>query len=182
MPADWSTGDDPQNYTLSDHSAVIMQIKSNSQLRIIIKKFVMSESYKLSPFLSSPRKQKQFTRATNKLGSELSEAMHLDLDEINKRTVEGLKSVSKTKVGISVNKRTEDTRVYTDVKEVTTTLKASRKCSAQLLKYTDWKVWDLGDALQIQRSKEELNQHYPAASIHSRAGAALLGQQNVGIL
>ena len=51
----------------------------------------------------------------------------MDLDEINKMTVEGLKSVSKTEVGISVNKRTEDTRVYTDVKEVTTTLKATRK-------------------------------------------------------
>ena len=75
LPANWSTGDDPHNYTLSDHSAVIMQIKSNSQLRI--KKFVMSESYKLSPFLSSSRKQKQFTKTTNKLGSE---AMHLDLD------------------------------------------------------------------------------------------------------
>ena len=29
LPADWSTGGDPQSYTLSDHSAVIMQIKSN---------------------------------------------------------------------------------------------------------------------------------------------------------
>ena len=34
LPADWSTGDDPQDYHLSDHSAVIMQIKSNCQLRI----------------------------------------------------------------------------------------------------------------------------------------------------
>ena len=149
LPADWSTGDDPQNYILSDHSAVIMQIKSNCQMRI--KKFVVSESYKLSPFLSSPRKQKQFTEATNKLGGELREAMHLDLDEINKRTVEGLKSVSKTEVGISVNKRTEDTRVYTDVKEVTTALKASRKCSAEVSR-----LEGLGDALRVQRSKEEL--------------------------
>ena len=57
LAADWSTEGDPQNYTLSDHSAVIMQIKSNCQLRI--KKFVMSDSYTLSPFLSSPKKQKQ---------------------------------------------------------------------------------------------------------------------------
>ena len=41
LPADWGTGGDPQNYTLSDHSVVIMQIKRNCQLRI--KKFVMSE-------------------------------------------------------------------------------------------------------------------------------------------
>ena len=52
--------------------------------------------------------------------------MCLGLDEINKRTMEGLRSVSKAEVGISVNKRTEDTRVYTDVKETTTTLRASR--------------------------------------------------------
>ena len=75
----------------------------------------------------------------------------MDLDEINKMTVEGLKSVSKTEVGISVNKRTEDTRVYTDVKEVTTTLKAIRKCSAAV-----HKLEVLGNALDIQRSKEEL--------------------------
>ena len=149
LPADWNTGDDPQNYTLSDHSAVIMHIKSNCQIRV--KKFVMSESYKLSPFLSSPRKQKQFTNATNKLGSELREAMHLDLSEINKRTVEGLKLVSKAEVGISVNKRTEDTRVYTDVKEVTTTLKATRKCSSEV-----HRMEKLGDAIKMQRAKEEL--------------------------
>ena len=40
LPADWSTRDDPQNYLLLDHSAVIMQIKSNCQLRI--KKFDVS--------------------------------------------------------------------------------------------------------------------------------------------
>ena len=122
--ADWNTGGDPQNYTPSAHSAGILQIKSECQLRI--KKFVMSESYKLSPFLSSPRTQRHFTSATNKLGNKLSEAMCLGLDEINKRTMEGLRSVSKAEVGISVNKRTEDTRVYTDVKETTTTLRASR--------------------------------------------------------
>ena len=43
------------------------------------------------------------------------------------------------------------TRVYTDVKEVTTTLKASRKCSAEV-----HRLEGLGDALEIQRSKEEL--------------------------
>ena len=58
-----------------------------------IKKFVMSEAYKLSSFLSSPRKQRQFTSATNKLGTELSESIHLDLDQINKGTVEGLRFV-----------------------------------------------------------------------------------------
>ena len=47
----------------------------------------------------------------------------MGLDEINKRKVEGLRSG---------NKRTEDTRVYTDVKEVTTALRASRKCSAEV--------------------------------------------------
>ena len=75
----------------------------------------------------------------------------MDLDEISKMTVEGLKTVSKTEVGISVNKRTEDTRVYTDVKEVTTTLKATTKCSAAV-----HKLEVLGNALGIQRSKEEL--------------------------
>jgi hypothetical protein len=156
LPADWSTRGDPQNYTLSDHSAVIMQIKSNCQLRI--KKFLMSESYKLSPFLSSPRKQRQFTSATNKLGNELSEAMHLGLDEINKRIVEGLRSVSKTEIGISA---TEDTRVYTDVKEVTTTLGASRKCSAEV-----HKLEILGDAVAIQRSRAE---HTAAKRAYFRA-------------
>ena len=111
----------------------------------------MSESYKLSPFLSSPRKQKQFTNATNKLGNERSEAMHLSLDEINKRTVEGLKSNSKTEVVISVNKRAEDTRVYPDVKEVTTALGASRKCSSEV-----HRLEALGDAVAIQRGRAEL--------------------------
>ena len=67
MSIDWSTKGDPQNYTLSDHNALIMQIKSKCQLRI--EKFGMRDSYKLSPFLSSPRKQKQFTSATNELGN-----------------------------------------------------------------------------------------------------------------
>ena len=76
--------------------------------------------------------------------------MHLGLDEINKRTVEQLRSVSKTEVGINVNKRTKDTRVYTDVKEVTTTLRASRKCSAEV-----HRLEILGDAVAIQRSRAE---------------------------
>ena len=83
----------------------------------------MRESYKLSPFLSSPRKQKQSTSATNKLGKELNEAMRLSLDEINKRIVE---------VGISFGKKADDTRVYIDVKEVSTSLRASKKCSADM--------------------------------------------------
>ena len=148
LSADWSTGDDPHNYTLSDHSAIITKIKSNCKIRI--KKFVMSELYKLAPFLSLPMKQTQFTKATNKLGGELSGALHLDLDEINRRTAEGLKSVSKTEVGISVNKRTEDTGVYTGVKEVNTTLKATRECPAQV-----HRLEGLGDPLEVQRSKEE---------------------------
>ena len=41
LPADWSTGDDPQNYTLSDHSASITEIKSNCHLRV--KKFTTRE-------------------------------------------------------------------------------------------------------------------------------------------
>lgn len=131
LSADWSTGDDPHNYTLSDHSAVIMEIRSNCQLRI--NKFVMSESYRLAGTISKLPKEAAIVHQgnCNKLGGELCEAMHLDLNEINKRTIEGLKSVSKSEVGISVNKRIEDTRVYIDVKEVTTTLKATRKCSAE---------------------------------------------------
>ena len=70
--------------------------------------------------------------------------MHLGLDEINKRTVEGLKSVSKSKVGVSVNKRTEYTRVYTNVKEITTTLKATRKCSDEV-----YRLGGLGYVLDI---------------------------------
>ena len=114
-----------------DLKAVGFESMFKSICKLRIKKFVVTESYKLSPFLSSPRKQKQFTKATNELGTALSEAMHLDLDGINRRKVEGLKSVSKTEVGIRVKKRTTDTRVYTDVKEVTSTLKETRKCAAK---------------------------------------------------
>ena len=159
LPADWSTKGDPQNYTLSDHSAVIMRIKRNCQLRIKI--FVMSESYKLSTFLCLPRKQKQFTSATNKLGNELSEAMHLSLDEINKRIVEGLRIVSKAEVGIGVSKRAGDTRVYTDVKEVTTALRASRNCSTEV-----HSLEALGGAVAIQTSRAELR---PAKKSYFRA-------------
>ena len=55
MEAAWDTEDNPQNYTLSDHDAIVMEIKSNCKLRI--RKFVTTESYKLAPFLSSVRKQ-----------------------------------------------------------------------------------------------------------------------------
>ena len=77
--------------------------------------------------------------------------MHLSLDEINKRTVGGLRSVSKSELGISVSKRAGDTRVCTDVKEVTTALRASRKCSAEV-----HRLETLGDAVAIQRSRAEL--------------------------
>lgn len=59
MEADWLEGDEPQNWELSDHKMVIMELKSGCQLRI--KKYVTSESYKLAPFLNSARKQLLYT-------------------------------------------------------------------------------------------------------------------------
>lgn len=66
MEADWEREGEPQNYKLSDHDAIIMELKSGCNLRI--KKYASKESYKLAPFLSSANKQLQYTRATNKLG------------------------------------------------------------------------------------------------------------------
>ena len=149
LDADWSEGDEPQNWELSDHKVVMMELKSNCQLRV--KKFISSESYKLAPFLSSANKQLQFTKETNRLGAELREMLDMELDEINDKTVEGLKKVSKAEVGISVKKRVADTRVHTDVKEIVTTLRASRKCDTEVTK-----MQTIGDALALQRAKQEL--------------------------
>ena len=150
LDADWSEGDEPQTWELSDHKVVIMELKSGCQLRI--KKFVSSESYKLAPFLNSANKQLQFTKETNRLGAELKGVLDMELDEINDKTVEGLKRISKAEVGISIKKRVTDTRVHTDVKEVVTTLRASRVCDAEVNK-----LQVLGDAVALQRAKQVLN-------------------------
>ena len=151
LDADWSEGDEPQNWELSDHKVVIMELKSGCQLRI--KKFVSSESYKLAPFLSSANKQLQFTKETNRLGAELKGVLDMELDEINDKTIEGLKRISKTTVEIGIKKRVTDTRVHTDVKEVVTTLRASRVCDAEVNKL---QVLGAGDAMALQRAKQEL--------------------------
>ena len=132
LDANWSEGDEPQIWELSDHKVVIMELKSGCQLKI--RKFISSESYKLAPFLSSVNKQLQFTKETNKLGAELRGMLDMELDVINDKTVEGLKSVSKAEMGISVKKRVNDTRVRTDVKEVVTSLRANRVCEAEASK------------------------------------------------
>ena len=132
LDADWSEGDEPQNWEMSDHKTVIMELKSDCQLRI--KKVVSSESYKLAPFLSSANKQMQFTKETNKLGAELRGMLDMGLDEIIDKTVEGLTRVSKAEVGISIKKGVTDTRVHIDVKEVVTSLRASRVCDAEVSK------------------------------------------------
>ena len=107
MEADWLEGDEPQNWELSDHKMVIMELKSGCQLRI--KKYVTSESYKLAPFLNSARKQLQYTKETNKLGVELKGMVGIGLDVVNGKVVEGLKKISKAEVGISTKKRMTDT-------------------------------------------------------------------------
>ena len=61
-----------------------------------------------------------------------------------------MRSVSKAEVGISVNTRTEDTRVYTNVEGVTTALRTSGKCSAEV-----HGLEIVGDAVAIQRSRAE---------------------------
>ena len=61
-----------------------IELKSDCQLRI--KKYVCKESYKLAPFLISPKKHLQCTRATNKLGAKLKGGLHLGVGEINKKT------------------------------------------------------------------------------------------------
>ena len=75
----------------------------------------------------------------------------MGLDEINEKTVTGLKAISKVEVGISVNKRTEDTRVFSDVKEVITSLRAAKKCSVEV-----HRLEGLNDAIEVQRGKQEL--------------------------
>ena len=75
----------------------------------------------------------------------------MGLDEINENTVTGLKAISKVEVGISVNKRTEDTRVFSDVKEVITSLRAVKKCSVEV-----HRLEGLNDAIEVQRGKQEL--------------------------
>ena len=149
LDANWAEGDEPQNWELSDHKLVIMELKSGCQLKI--RKFVCSESYKLAPFLSSANKQLQFTKETNRLGAELRGMLDMEIDDINDKTVEGLKTVSKAEVGISINKRVAETRVHTDVKEVVISLRASRVCDAEVSK-----LQALGDALAIQRAKQDL--------------------------
>ena len=149
LDADWSEGDEPQNSELSDHKVVIMEPKSGCQLKI--RKCVSSESYRLAPFLSPVNKQLQFTKETNRLGAELKDMLDMELDVINDETVEGLKRVSKAEVGISIKKRVTGTRVHTDVKEVVTSLRASRVCELEVSK-----LQALGDALAIQRATQEL--------------------------
>ena len=58
----------------------------------------------------------------------------MELDEINDKTVEGLRRTSKAEVGIRIKKRVTDTRVHTNVKEIVTTLRASRVCDAEVNK------------------------------------------------
>ena len=118
---------------------------------LLRKKFASNELYKLAPFLSSANKQLQFTKETNRLGAELKGVLDMGLDEINDKTVEGLKRISKAEVGISIKKRVTHTRVHTDVKEVVTTLKASRVCDAEVNK-----LQVLGNAVALQKAKQEL--------------------------
>ena len=54
-------------------------------------------------------------------------------------------------LGASVQKRVTDTRVHTDVKEIVTALRTSRKCDTEVTK-----LQTLGDALALQRAKQEL--------------------------
>ena len=75
----------------------------------------------------------------------------MELDDINDKTIEGLKRVSKTEVGISTKRRVVETRVHTEVKEVVVSLRASRICDAEVSK-----LQALGDVLAIQRAKQDL--------------------------
>ena len=86
------------------------------------------------------------------VGAQLKGMLDMELDVINDKTVEGLKRTSKAEAGISIKKRVTGTRVHTDVKEVVTTLKASRVCDAEVNK-----LQALGDALAVQRAKQELH-------------------------
>ena len=70
------------------------------------------------------------------------------MDEINKRTVIGLKAASESEVGIRTKKRTDDTRIYTDAKEVTSAPRKTRKSSTEV-----HRLEGLGDAPVIQRGR-----------------------------
>ena len=72
----------------------------------------------------------------------------MESDKINDKTIEGLKRIPKAEVRITIKKRMTDTRVHTDVKEVVTTLRASRVCDAEVNK-----LQVLGDAVSLQRAK-----------------------------
>ena len=95
LDPDWSEGDEPHNWEMSDHKVVSVALKSGCQLRI--KKYISSESYKLAPFPSSANKQLQLTKETNRLGAELKGMSDMELDEINDKTVEGLKEYQRQK-------------------------------------------------------------------------------------
>jgi hypothetical protein len=114
LDADWSEGDEPQNWELSDHKVVIIELKSGCQLKI--RKFVSSESYKLAPFLSSVNKQLQFTKEANKPGADMDstdKASRGELDAKLKRsttsfTLTGdIQDVFDEKARVEVDKRCE---------------------------------------------------------------------------
>ena len=73
------------------------------------------------------------------------------MDNVNDQVVKGLTEVSRRVVGVSTNKRTADTRVYTDVKTVVSALREVRKCGVKLANSQE-----LRDMLEIQRNKQEV--------------------------
>ena len=75
----------------------------------------------------------------------------MELDAINDKTAEGLKRISKAEVRFSVKKGVADTNVRTDVKEIVTTLRTSKRCDSEVTK-----MQAAGDALALQRSNQEL--------------------------
>ena len=81
----------------------------------------------------------------------LKELLDTGLDNVNVQVVKGLTEVSKRVVGVSTNKRAADTRVYTDVKAVVTSLREVRKCEVKLASSQV-----LRNALEIQRDKQEV--------------------------
>ena len=72
--------------------------------------------------------------------------LEMGLDEINDKTVEGLKATSKAEVDISIKTRVTDTRAHTDVNLVVTSSRASRVSDADVKK-----LQTLGDVLVLQR-------------------------------
>ena len=133
---------------MSDHKVVITELKSGCQLRI--KKYVSSEAYQLASFLSSANRQLQFAKETNRLGAELKGVMDMELDEINDKTIEGLKRISKAEVGLSIKTRVTDTRVHTGVKEIVTTLRANKVYNAEVNKL---KVLGDTNIMSLQRTR-----------------------------